>query len=271
VLCASCRNELPETTPICPSCPPGGFAAAAAAPWAAGAAAPWASAAPAAVVARGEVSPPSPGTIAGVVPREPAPPPPAGPRTLTKKEKKARARERAAQLAAAPRVSALAEDLAAGPAPAAFTRPRGVTLLAALDLLLGAAAVALAGALYEGSAPAAFREGAWAPRIAGYAVFGAACLAAGVGLLRLHRVGRNTQLALCAAAVVIGGFSIVAAIPIFIYLVLPGVQLLFSGRPPSDLTTAERERLDHARKGEFLVWFALVVELASVLILFAVG
>jgi hypothetical protein len=162
------------------------------------------------------------------------------------------------------------------PIPAArtpFTRPIGVTVLAALDLLGGAAMLALS-ALWLTVATTeetATPEGVIALQslAAISALFGLLYLAAGIGLLQLKPWGRLAQMTLAGFGLL--GFpvgTLVSALILY-YFTRPGVKVLFSGRGVNELSADEYNAVARdASKGAIV---AVAVVGVVVLGVFAIG
>ena len=129
----------------------------------------------------------------------------------------------------------------AAPAPpparleaAALERPGAVVAIAVLDFL-GAAAALLAGALlFVGAASAS--EGRVALAAVGLlALFlGGLQLGCGLGMLWLKPWARTLQIVMACLSI-----CNLLSILVLIYLLRPGVKLLFSGRPPQQLSDLE--------------------------------
>lgn len=126
---------------------------------------------------------------------------------------------------------------------AAFSRPRPVTLIAGMDLLIGAARLVLAWAAFTGRGGLASGSGSIEFDGARVAISGLLLLVAAAGMWSLKPFGWYAQAANAALGFLSGFGSIVTAAMIFTYLVRPGVKVLFSGRDPATLSAQERARI----------------------------
>lgn len=120
------------------------------------------------------------------------------------------------------------------PEAAALERPGAVVAIAVLDFL-GAAAALLAGALlFLGVASSS--DGRVPLAVAGLLalLLGALQLACGLGLLRLAPWARSLQIAMACLSI-----CNLLSILVLIYLLRPGVKLLFSGRAAREMSDLE--------------------------------
>jgi hypothetical protein len=142
----------------------------------------------------------------------------------------------------APAGSARARDVLVDQAP--LRRPAAVTIMAVLHFLGAAGALIVGLLLMTGGA---FAREAGGPFIVVFGVvvagIGALQLACGMGLWGLKSYGRMLQIVFAAIGLI--GFPIgtIIGVVVLVYLNKPGVKLLFSERPPSDFTPAERMQI----------------------------
>jgi hypothetical protein len=213
------------------------------------------------------------GAVRPVVPpaRPPRPAGPEQPGKLTKQQKKERARQRLAErglLEDAPRVSASSATVDRTEAARAAARaagvvgvPRAARALAKLDVLMGLAHFFVGLAIMAGVAGAAETTVAGSPTATPLLlVLGIAFLVAAVGIGQGLPYGRKVQAALCVAAFVVGGLSILPAVLVAIYLLLPSTALVYSGRSPRQMTGAERATMETEQGGPILVRVAAFIQ-----------
>jgi hypothetical protein len=267
LICNRCGHELPSDTPVCRSCGPvtlnPGSGALPPLP-------PVSYVVPALTVI-GEPTPsplraaaselaPSP-----VVARTPGPPTPSSP----KPPRQSKAQRRRAALAGRTDTADAAPSVFARPANATatgdldepslegFSRPRPVTLLAKLDLAVGAAGLVAAAAILTGRV--ATESAASGP--VGHGVFLAATsalsLVAAAGLFLAGPVGWYAHLALVASGVLWGSWADVAGVATAVYLLRPGVKLLLSGQDRSSFPPAQRARVRKDAPSPLLVPLAV--------------
>ncbi len=156
-------------------------------------------------------------------------------------------------------------------ATVALERPGAVTVLGWLDIVAGILGL-LAAALFVLAVSAA-REPA-APSVvfascAFLALLSVTSIAAGAGLLALKPYGRTLQVVLACIGLL--GFPLwtVVSILTLYYLTRPGVKLLFSGRPPQQLTSAELTEIRNVGHGPVVA--AVIVLGLGILIVPVIG
>src|SRR3972149_6000515 len=140
----------------------------------------------------------------------------------------------------------------AGSVGGKFRRPGGITALAVANILPGLACLVAFGGTFTvvqegfGRTPAPLRVIAPLVAIVGaFAVLGLLYLASSVGLLTLKSYGRVITLVLAGVGV-LGIVTLPAAILAFMYLLKPGMVILFSGRRAATLSAQERQALEAA-------------------------
>ena len=134
----------------------------------------------------------------------------------------------------------------AGPAPE-IRRPGVVTLLAVLDLL-GGVLMLIAGALILAVPGAGDTEDPIPKLMMGviYGGLGALYLAAGIGLWQLKNYGRILQIGMSCVGLLGFPCGTLISVLILIYLLKPGIKVLFSGRSVEELTPEESAQLSLA-------------------------
>lgn len=145
-----------------------------------------------------------------------------------------------------------------------LTRPRTITLLAALQFFL--APIWLLGGLAVAVSVVAGPAGQADAAVGGFLSLGlgALQLACGIGLWRLKSYGRTLQLVFAWIGLI--GFPIgtVISIVLLVYLFKPGTKVLFSGKSASDLTATEVAQVRAISQGSLATTVvALVVIVAS--------
>ena len=253
MICNRCANELPSDTPVCRVCgpvtldpgfapppplPPISFAPASVTPLA-----PPVSGAP----VSHRVEP-----LATTV----VPPPPRPERQSKAQRRRAALASRAASV---PDTEPLAADTFDTPM-AELARPRPVTLIARLDLAVGAAHLLVGWGMQAGRVPAQGVSVLGLNPGAAFFVSGLAMLIAATGLFQRKPFGRYAQLAIVGAGLMWGSWANVIGIPIAVYLMRPGVQLLFSGRDASSLEPQECRRIRKDTPSPILVPIAVTLE-----------
>jgi hypothetical protein len=144
--------------------------------------------------------------------------------------------------------------------PALITLLAGFQFLAAFLLLLGGAVELNDRRLGVG------RRTMFDTEVAVLAiVFGTLSLLCGLGLWRLRRYGRRIQIALAVCTLILFPVGTIAGAVVLVYMWTPGIRVLFSGRPPADLTAAERARVATVteRPGSRAVWVSVGVLLVG--------
>jgi hypothetical protein len=152
-------------------------------------------------------------------------------------------------------------DLAPGAPLTAIARPGVVTFLAVLQFL-GGAVNALGGVLLV--ALAAWADDRSMQSVLGLVGAGVLAIAAvqfvcGTGLWKLKPYGRTIQIVLASIGLV--GFPIgtVIGVLMLVYLMKPGVKLLFSGRPPAGFSADEQRQIGELYGSRGLVIVAVAV------------
>lgn len=164
--------------------------------------------------------------------------------------------------------------LAGGAAPS-LTRPGIITVLAVLQFF-GAAIWLLVGLVTAVSVVAGNPAQAEAA-LGGLLLvgLGALQLTCGVGLWKLKSYGRTLQLAFAWIGLIAIPIGTVIAILILIYLFKPGIKVLFSGKPASELTAAELAQIGVVSQGSLatviVVLVALLASIAAVGIIAAIA
>ena len=154
--------------------------------------------------------------------------------------------------------------------PGGLSRPGIVTLLAVLQLI-GATASLLAALVMMAATVVGGSQNQSQPGIMLLALvfgaLGAAQLVCGLGLLKLKAYGRTLQLVFAWVGLL--GFPIgtLISVLILVYLNKPGIKVLFSGRPFSELTADELAQVAAVSGSRALPWLlAAVVVLVLVLV-----
>ena len=152
-------------------------------------------------------------------------------------------------------------DLAPGAPLTAIARPGVVTFLAVLQFL-GGAVNALGGVLLV--ALAAWADDRSMQSVLGLVGAGVLAIAAvqfvcGAGLWKLKPYGRTIQIVLASIGLI--GFPIgtVIGVLMLVYLMKPGVKLLFSGRPPAGFSADEQRQIGELYGSRGLVIVAVAV------------
>ncbi len=149
----------------------------------------------------------------------------------------------------------------------AFRRPGGITVLAVLNTMAGLACLAIFGfnlvAMNQTGLPTPAMVIAVA---AAFAVLGLLYVASGVGLFTLRGYGRVLTLVLAGVGA-LGLATLPASILIFVYLLKPGMAILFSGRSAATLSAQERADVEAATSSKL----GLVIAALTVLPCVAVG
>ncbi|HUG53357.1 MAG TPA: hypothetical protein VMR21_07145 [Vicinamibacteria bacterium] len=269
MLCNRCENELPAHTPVCPACGPFTLGVGFVSPstplpvsHSPGKAVPFDaqvlfSASPIALTAGPAAIPAAialPATLtaaaAAIIPPPPLPgrPSPGTGQGKATGKRARREKQRAAMASAkAAKGQAAGARLARPAAGEPVRRPGAVTLLATMDLGLGAAYLIVAWAALSGRLGAV--GGAPADQVEAVlsGAHGLLLASASLWLLSLHPMGRYAQLALAGLGIFGGFVSALASLPLIVYFFRPGVKLLFSGRDLGHLSDDERDRvLEHA-------------------------
>jgi type IV pilus assembly protein PilA len=146
-------------------------------------------------------------------------------------------------------------------------RPGLVTLIAVLDLIGGGGCLLLA--LFSGLAALGSGQQAVIAIVMAiiYLAFGAASLAVGIGLLQLKEWARSTRVVLAVIGLLGIPCGTVISILILVYLLKPGIKVLFSGRSAEELTPLEARDVAAATQGSTVV----VVVVACVILLVGVA
>jgi type II secretory pathway pseudopilin PulG len=168
-----------------------------------------------------------------------------------------------------PRPLAVGAALAFGGTLAEIRRPGAVTALAVWNLLQGALLLlvglaVLFTAFAEADAGAA--ETVWMAALCLlYVAMGAAHVAAGVGLLGMRSWARILQIVLASIGLLGIPCGTVISIVILLYMMKPGVKILFSGKT-DELTPEEASAVASALQSSGIMWVAggLVVLLVGV-------
>jgi type IV pilus assembly protein PilA len=151
--------------------------------------------------------------------------------------------------------------------PVDLRRPGGITVIAVLDiiggsfLLLGGMGSFLVGLSGDREAAVGIIAGLV------YLVLGGGLLAAAIGLLRLKEWARMTRVVLSCIGLIGFPCGTVISVVILIYLLKPGIKVLFSGRSAAQLTPQEARDVVAATQGSAV----LVVAVAAVAVLFGVA
>ena len=153
-----------------------------------------------------------------------------------------------------------------GEAATSLTRPTIVTVLAVLHFL-GAALLLLSGLVASRSLITGDTEHT-PPLVGGLVllVVGAMQLACGLGLWQLKPYGRTLQLVFAWIGLLAVPLGTVVSILILIYFFKPGVKVLFSGKPASELTPVEWAQIGEANQGSLAT-----VAVVAVVLLVAIG
>ena len=136
-------------------------------------------------------------------------------------------------------------DQAPGAPLAAVARPGLVTGLAVLQFA-GGALTAVVGLVLAGVAAISDdrSSGLVLGLVGGFLLAGAALqIVCGVGLLKLKPYGRTIQIVLAAIGLIAFPIGTVICVLILVYLMRPGIKLLFSGRPAADFTPDEHGQI----------------------------
>jgi hypothetical protein len=150
-------------------------------------------------------------------------------------------------------------------APAAFVRPRALTLLAVLDVLAGTVLVFLGGLAAFATTLNSGDDRAFLAAMAVFCVpFGIAQLATGVGLLGLRPWSRTAQIVVAGVSMLNIPVGTVVGVLQLAWLVKPGARTLFSGRRPRDLSEEELHEAEIAAAETGLVTGAAVTGLVVV-------
>ena len=249
MICNRCGNELPSDTPVCRSCGPVTL-----------------------IPGSGALPPlppisfsvpglrPAPAVPASLPPPLPAPSVAASPMPRPQRQSKAQ-RRRAALAARGPGDAPLSarsdEGMATGashePSLEGLPRPRPLTLIARLDVFVGASELLLAWAFLMGRvAHESTRSGPFGDGVF-FAATGFLSLVAGAGLFLVSPVGWYAHLALVAVGLFWGSWSDVVGLATAVYLLRPGVKLLLSGRDRASLEAPERARIRKDMESRVLV------------------
>jgi hypothetical protein len=147
-------------------------------------------------------------------------------------------------------------------APAAFVRPRAVTLLAALDLLVALLLASLGGlAVYASTLNSGDDRAFLAAMAVAFVPLGFVHFVAALGLLGLKGWGRKTQIALAGLSLVGVPMGTVVGILLLVWFLRPGTRTLFSGRRPADLPEDDLAEARAAARETGLVTAAAVIGL----------
>jgi hypothetical protein len=246
MICNRCGHELPSDTPVCRACGPvtldpgrGALPPLPSVSFAIPGLAPIPSSAPVVLPAPLATPPPIPTA-----------PPASRPASTPARQSKAQ-RRRAALAArargepdgtdgAAEAVSPVADD---EPSVASLPRPRPVTLVARLDLFVGAAELVLAWAILAGRLAYDTADSGLPGHGVTFAASAVLRLAAAGGLLLVSPLGWYAHLGVVASGILWGSWSDVAAIATAVYLLRPGVKLLLSGRDRATLEAQDCGRI----------------------------
>jgi hypothetical protein len=198
-------------------------------------------------------------------PVPPLPPAPRAAATREAQEDKAaarRARKKKAREAMAARAHDTTEPgfVPEDAAPmTAFWRPRPVILLAVMDAGIGVASLVVAWASLTGRLATSIGPSSEMDAVL-LGAHGLLLSAAALWLFSLHPMGRYAQAATAGLGVFSGFVAAAASIPVIIYVLRPGVKLLFSGRDPVHLSAAERKRVREDTASPLLVPAAVALQ-----------
>jgi type II secretory pathway pseudopilin PulG len=187
-----------------------------------------------------------------------APPRPAVPRAPTGDPAAAAARPvPPLEIAPPPRQLAVGAALAFGGTLAEIRRPGAVTALAVWNLLQGAllllVGLAVLFTAFAG-ADAGAAETVWMAALCLlYVAMGAAHVAAGVGLLGMRSWARILQIVLASIGLLGIPCGTVISIFILVYMMKPGVRILFSGKT-GELTPEEATAVSGALQSSGVIW-----------------
>jgi hypothetical protein len=235
MICNRCAKELPSDTPVCRSCGPVTLS-------------PGSGALPPLPVVSFLLPglttvPPAPSTLPApsIASVAPATPPRAA--SAPKPERQSKAQRRRAALAGRAGEAPTARTDLSEPSLVGFPRPRPITMLARLDLFVGAVEAIAAVVVLSGRV--ALENAATGPIGLGtfLAADGALSLVAATGLFLVSPMGWYSHLALVATRLLWGSWANVLAVPAAAYLLRPGVKLLLSGRDLASLEPPERARI----------------------------
>jgi hypothetical protein len=237
MICNRCGNELPSDTPVCRSCGPVTLI-------------PGSAALPPLPPISFSLSAPAPAPTATAS----VPPPLPEPSRTPRPERPSKAQRRRAALAArnltptdeslsAPSDEAAAIDAGHEPSLEGLPRPRPITLIARLDVFVGASELLLAWAFLMGRVAHESTRSGWFGAGVFFAATGFLSLVAGAGLFLVTPVGWYAHLARVAVLVFWGSWSEVVGLATAVYLLRPGVKLLLSGRDRASLLAPERARI----------------------------
>jgi hypothetical protein len=147
-----------------------------------------------------------------------------------------------------------------GAALSGFARPRPITLLARLNLAVGAAEMIVGWAMLTGSVPSDGAGGWGMDRGALFAGFGLLMMIAAFGLFLLKSVGWYAQLAIVGAGLIWGSWSNLVGIALAVYVLRPGVRLLLSDREATSLSPQEATQVRKDTPSPILVPLAVAVQ-----------
>jgi hypothetical protein len=166
-----------------------------------------------------------------------------------------------------PRQVSSAAALAFGGTLAEVRRPTAVTALAVWNFLQGA--VLLLGGLATAFAMFAGPSGQDLVAVLGvvYLGLGAAHVAAGVGLLGMRSWARTLQIVLASIGLLGIPCGTVISIFILVYMMKPGIKILFSGRT-GELTPEETAEVASALQSSGVLW--ALVALVGMLVMVAI-
>jgi len=135
----------------------------------------------------------------------------------------------------------------------ALRRPGLITLLAVLQFISAAiclvgGGIAFIASVFSDAPDAALGVGLGLF----FVVWGALALVCGNGLWQLKPYGRTIQLGFAGIGLLAIPIGTVISALIIYYLLKPGIRILFSGRPASDLTPAELVEVSQAAQGSYV-------------------
>jgi type II secretory pathway pseudopilin PulG len=148
-------------------------------------------------------------------------------------------------------------------------RPGVVTLLGVLDLV-GGGLLLLSGILMTlavagGKTP----EPVALVLTAAYALVGVAYVAAGVGMLKLRSWGRTLQIVFACIGLLGIPCGTLISVLILVYLLKPGVRILFSGREAQELSPGEAAEVRQLMQGSGST--VVIVIVVAILSVFGIG
>jgi type II secretory pathway pseudopilin PulG len=151
-------------------------------------------------------------------------------------------------------------------------RPGGITAIAVLEFLVGFVLLAMAGFSFFLVAQGK-QESALA--IAGvgvvYVFLALLKFAAGFGLLGLYSWGRLLEIGLCVVGLLGIPCGTLLSVVVLIYLLKPGIKLLFSGREIEALSPAEQGEVAAALQSNALVYVLIGLVVAIPLFVAVIG